>query len=121
MCEIDITGLDKVKLLHELWNGQIIASFFTFKPTMAPKFKEEEAHQAVQGYIDYFCGRCIKTDLTKDSVSPRMYDRDAGTGAFMRAVQAVKVGSNVVDGWSSSSDNDDELSSNNDVEQTFVK
>lgn len=95
MDKIDITGLNKVELLHELWNGQITASFFSFMPTMAPPFDDDNAQRAVQcGYIDYFCGRCIKTDLSKDLVSPRMYDRDAGDGAFMKAVQIVKENTN---------------------------
>jgi len=96
MCEIDITGVNRVMLLHELWNLQIVASFFAHRPDMAPTFNDKEAIVAIQrGYIDYFCGRCIKSDLTKNFVSPRMYDRDAGDGAFLKAVQIVKWG-NVV-------------------------
>ena len=96
MSEIEISGVDKVLLLQELWNRQIVASFYNnmFTSWMTPKFDEFEAHKAINGgYIDYFCGRCIKTDLRKNSVSPRLYDRDAGEGAFLRAVQAVRSAS----------------------------
>ena len=93
MCEIDITGLNKVELLHELWCGQKLAGFFEQMSQCAPPFDELEANVAVRnGYIDYFCGRCIKTDLSKDIISPRLYDRDAGDNSFMRAVEKVKFG-----------------------------
>ena len=41
-------------------------------------------------YIDYFCGRCIKTDISGDSVNPRLYDRDAGDGEFARIVKSLE-------------------------------
>jgi len=77
---------DKVALLRELHKGQVVAGFFL----PAPQFDEAEAKRAVTSYIDYFQGRAIKTDLSKDMVCPRLYDRDAGQGAFMRALGRVK-------------------------------
>lgn len=88
---IDITGLDKVELLRRLHENQIVASFFTMMGQSALPFDEKEAIKFIKnGYIDYFCGRAIKTDLSTDSISPRMYDRDAGTGTFARIVADMR-------------------------------
>lgn len=88
---IDITGLDKVELLRRLHENQIVAGFFTMMGRPAPPFDEKEAVKFIEnGYIDYFCGRAIKTDLSADFISPRMYDRDAGTGTFARIVADMR-------------------------------
>lgn len=52
-----------------------------------PKFDEEAAKRAVQGYIDHFCGRCIKIDFGRDEVS---FDRDAGQGAAEACLERAK-------------------------------
>lgn len=77
---------DRVSLLRGLWEAQRTASFFAIVPRTTPTFDENKAKTAVKGYIDYFCGRAIKTDLSKDTIDPYLYDRDAGTGTFQRVV-----------------------------------
>lgn len=62
---INISGVDKVKLLAILWHGQIKAGYFAANFKNAPGFDKEGAVKAVTGYIDYYCGRAIKTDLSK--------------------------------------------------------
>jgi hypothetical protein len=89
---IDITGVNKVALLHELWTRSNPAAFFAPFPQLAPRFDRDEATVAVVHYIDYFCGRCIKSDLSGDTASPHQFDRDAGRGAFTAAVTAVRTG-----------------------------
>ena len=86
---IDISRIDKVKLLKALWVNQGVASFFGNFKALAPAFDEELA-KAVKDYIDYFNGRCIKTDLSKDLINPWLYDRDAGAGTFQRVVWEFK-------------------------------
>jgi len=89
---IDISGLDKVELLERLWSRQIVASFFRMSGRPSPAFDRKRAADAVKAdYIDYFCGRCIKTDLSKDVVDPRLYDRDAGAGAFAEIVAEMRA------------------------------
>jgi hypothetical protein len=97
---IDISGVDKVVLLAILHSGQKPAGFFTEGTCGAnaewalPRFDRAAAAKAVTRYIDYFCGKAIKMDLSKDQVDPRLYDRDAGQGAFARAVKEAKGHSN---------------------------
>lgn len=49
--------------------------------------KEAEKFLTGQTYFDYLKGRVMKVDLEKDEFSPRLYDRDNGEGAALRAVQ----------------------------------
>lgn len=86
---IDISNVDRVALLKGLWENQITAGFFTLNAVLAPSFDEELAKKAVEGRIDYFYGRAIKTDLSKDSVDPYLYDRDAGQGTFQKVVDSL--------------------------------
>lgn len=90
---IDIKGIDKVVLLKNLWQNQVVAGFFTNIPHLAPKFNEAEAQKAVLEYIDYFCGRAIQCNLSGDTANPKMYDRDAGAGGFPTSDQFSSLGS----------------------------
>lgn len=92
MSQINISGLDKVELLRRLHRDQIVAGFFAVNPFLTPVFDADQAASAVKGYIDYFCGRAIKTDLSVDTVNPRMYDRDAGAGKFAQIVKEMYDG-----------------------------
>jgi len=44
----------------------------------------------VTRYIDYFNGRPIKTDLSKDTVDTWLYNRDAGKGKFEAIVEMLR-------------------------------
>lgn len=85
---INISGIDKVDLLQALHARQVPAGFFG--GFSGPSFDKEKAKEAVKQYIDYFCGRAIKTDVSKDTVDPWLYDRDAGQGAFQSVVDSLK-------------------------------
>lgn len=94
MTTVDISGLDRVELLKELWRAQVAAGFFgTFEGLSMGgglPFSQASAATAVTQYIDYFCGRAIKTDLSKDTVNPYLYDRDAGPGKFAEIVLRMR-------------------------------
>ena len=87
---IDIRDLDKVQLLKNLWIRQTPASFFEMSNVKPPQFNQKLAYNAVKSYIDYFQGRCIKTDLSHDYIDPYLYDRDAGKGAFEKVVKEMR-------------------------------
>ena len=88
--KVNIKGIDKVKLLKELWLASAPAKFFSFRGMETPPFDEKLAMKAVLKYIDYFQGRAIKTDLTEDVVDVWLYDRDAGKGMFSKCVNKCK-------------------------------
>lgn len=92
---INIEGLDKVELLRILWLNMVPASVALYAAilnnnTSESVFDKELAKYAVLGYIDYFQGRCIKSDLSGNEVDPFLYDRDAGKGVFQRIVTALR-------------------------------
>ncbi len=89
---IDCTGIDKVKLLQQLWNNSKTANFFAMSgvsPPPCPSYQEFE--KAAEGYVDYLGSRVIKTNF-KDypNLDPWGYDRDNGSGAMQRAVDSFK-------------------------------
>lgn len=90
--EIDISGLDKAVLLLELWKNQRTASFFEASgtPSPSPPTYEQAQKAANGGVIDYFQGRAIKMNLQVNSIDPRLYERYAGTGSFLRIVQSLR-------------------------------
>lgn len=95
---IDISGINKGILLHSLWKGQVTESFFGSNSVSPPDFNEDQATKVAKaGYIDYYCGRAIKTDLSKDAVDPWLYDRDAGKGEFQRIVKEIRERMNLKD------------------------
>ena len=90
--EVNIQGLDKVALLRALWARQKPAAFFIHGFGESPPFDAVAAAAATAGYIDYFAGRAIKTDLSTDTALPRLYDRDAGDGAMAEVVAELRRG-----------------------------
>lgn len=90
MSNVNIEGINKVQLLKALWLKSSPASFFSNGLISPPSFDDRTAEAAVLQYIDYFCGRCIKCDLTTNEVDPYLYDRDFGTGAFARVVASLR-------------------------------
>lgn len=74
-----IKDLDKVEVLRALWNNSEPAVFFKISGKQSPPFDETEAKKAVNQYIDYFCGRVIKMDLSKNVISAvSTYESDTG-------------------------------------------
>ena len=90
MNEVNIKGLDKVELLRRLWENQSPEIFLMLIGLPSPPFNEELAKHAVVEYIDYFQGRCIKTDISGDVADTRLYDRDAGSGVFEKIVNNMR-------------------------------
>ena len=94
MSVVDISNVDLVVLIKALWNNMKPAAFFTMSGIPSPSGPSEQEvldHLKRDKYIDYLNGRCIKTDfsdLTK--VSTRMYNRDAGEGAFEKIVNQLR-------------------------------
>lgn len=93
MAAVDISGLDKLRLLEALWQGSRTAGFFRASGVAAPEFDVEEAR--IEGErcgwdFDYFNGRVIKLNLSGDFVNPWGYDRDCGQGAVARVVSSLR-------------------------------
>jgi len=88
--KVCITGIDRVVLLKALWEKMEPARFFVMNSLPPPAFDAEAAKEAVTHYIDYFCGRCIKTDLSGDEVDPWGYDYCSCLGVFADVVVGLR-------------------------------
>ena len=89
MSSVDISGIDKRALLKALWLNSKPAAFFGISSMSAPGY-EEPSESVLAKYIDYYCGRLIKTDISKDEASSWGYDRDYGQGAFEKIVRSLR-------------------------------
>lgn len=90
---VDITGLDKLVLLKNLWNKAITAGLFFSSPTRSPIFDEKEAKEALENnFIDYISGRPIKVQIWKNCVDPTLYDSYNGEGSFSSVIQDMRKG-----------------------------
>lgn len=88
---IDISSLDKKELLFELYKNSRTAAFFEINGVEAPFCSKEEIDDGIFGsYIDYFCGRPIKTNLKRDYAIPDSYDRENGKGSFQIVVDHLR-------------------------------
>jgi hypothetical protein len=88
--DVDITGVDKVALLRCLWRDKDLAAFYRYNPEVPrPTFDEDKAKMAINKYIDYFAGKAIKLDLSKNIVNPYLYDCDTYPGNVADCVGAV--------------------------------
>lgn len=83
MEKIDITGLDKLKLLRYIWTKSKIAPFFIGNGVQCPDFDEKEAKESIyNGEIKYMCGRTIMCNFWGNYIDPWDYDEIHGEGAL---------------------------------------
>ena len=67
--EFDLSYVDREKLLECLWRKSKPAAFFTMNGIPPPPYDKQEAKsRARNGYVDYACGRCIKTQIFEATV-----------------------------------------------------
>jgi hypothetical protein len=79
LTHINIRGKDKVDVLRTMWEYQMPALFYFVHNVEYPTvFDSDKAEDAIlNGYIDYFMGRGIKTDFTPDDcLNVNSYNRD---------------------------------------------
>lgn len=87
---VDISGLDKVKLLKAMY-AYAFESPFSMSPGWTDAYDADAQFAIERGHIDYFKGRAIKSDLSKDTVDSYLYDRDAGQGRLLKIVARLRT------------------------------
>lgn len=96
MAVYDCSDVRAGALLAELVNSaKPLGMGFFAVASAAQQMTEEDASRelAISLRTDYVRGRPIKTDFTDmTAVSSRLYDRDAGQGAFLAALERVRRG-----------------------------
>lgn len=96
MVTVDGNAIDRVEALRALYAASKPQGmgFIHFRPGGLTR---QEAEQALSesSYIDYLRGRVIKVDF-EGELSFRLYDRDNGPGAGMRAVSELLASDSLV-------------------------
>ena len=83
---IEIKGIEKERLLHALWD---YASFSHYHELTGQKEEYKPLAAGESWNIDYHCGKCIKCNLSGDTVDPSLYDNEWGKGAFQEIVNTL--------------------------------
>jgi hypothetical protein len=88
---IDISNLDKAKVLVALYNAARPQGLGFLHYTPEDMTYEQAVSILGSGhtYFDYLQGRVMKADLSGDSFDPYLYDRDNGPGAAWDALQQI--------------------------------
>lgn len=90
---VDIKGLDKAEVLKALWDGSHTQGYSgLFGPQ---ELSLDDARKMIEKcnddlYFDYVYGRVIKCNLSGDSFKSYLYNRDCGTGAAERIIDALR-------------------------------
>jgi hypothetical protein len=98
MMKIDISKMNKCEVVAKLFNNSkpIGMGFFQdYEPPMTNSEAEKVLDQVGDGYIDYCRGRVMKVDVSGNTLDPRLYDRDNGQGAALRALTNHKEGNEI--------------------------
>lgn len=87
MSKIEISKASKSSILAALYNASKVQGMGVMQAKDG-EMSESEAEELLsqKTYFDYLHGKIMKVDLSGDSFSPAMYDRDNGQGAALRAI-----------------------------------
>ena len=88
---ISIKGLSKAAVLVALHNGTRPLGLGFLQARDSVSEADAETQLARGTYVDYFCGRPIKVDLSGDELEEYLYDRDAGKGAAARIIDGLRA------------------------------
>jgi hypothetical protein len=89
---INISGLDKAEVLAALWNNSKSQGLSYMGLNGQIKMSKDDAIPFLSRndkYFDYLNGRVLKIDLSEDEIDPRLYDRDNGQGAALKAIESI--------------------------------
>lgn len=87
---IDISHMNKAAVLAALYNASKPQGLGILHFTPDNMTIQEATELLTQtNYFDYLKGRVMKIALDGDTLDPRLYDRDNGDGAAMKALRAA--------------------------------
>jgi len=89
---VDISGLDKLILLHALWRKSPPVYISIANGVYAPPWNVGEALKALSGYIEQLGTRMLDLDLREDNVDPTLYDIHCREGTLAQVVTDMKSG-----------------------------
>ncbi|QMW27706.1 hypothetical protein G4B84_002995 [Aspergillus flavus NRRL3357] len=91
---LNIAGIPKKELLLELLKNAEVASFFcTREPPsldIDEIWKEYEELTRYISLVDYLRGRCLKVDISGNTMNPSTFDSEYGEGKFAEIVDKLR-------------------------------
>ncbi len=95
--KIDIKKIDKLALLKALWQGGKYAAYFDKqKDNELPFFDEQLAKEYLDGFVEYFCGKCIRVDFSKDTIDSAGYNKANGQDALESVIRCMKCTETII-------------------------
>lgn len=95
MSTVDISGIDKARLLMGLYNRSHQQGMGFMHARGARQMTLEEAQKELDhnpdAYFDYLHGRVMKVSLKGDALSTFGYNRDVGEGAAEAVVASLRA------------------------------
>lgn len=89
---VDIRGIDKEELLHELWKYAAIAPYFKVPGMSVPSYDRERALEQLRtGYVYYLLGKYIVIDFNGTKIDPTYYDELVGRDTFQIVVECLRM------------------------------
>lgn len=92
--QVNIAGIPKKELLLELLKNAEVASFFcTREPPsldIDEIWKEYEELTRYISLVDYLRGRCLKVDISGNTMNPSTFDSEYGEGKFAEIVDKLR-------------------------------
>lgn len=95
MNEVDITGLDKARLLAALYGGARAQGMGFLQYVPGPMSIDEAREHIAACFggrlkFDYLKGRVLKVNITGDTMNTALYNRDNGDGFAEYIVQQLR-------------------------------
>ena len=96
MSSIDIMGLDKAEVLSALFNASQQQGMSLLDASGQADMDVADARKILDSitdpnvYFDCLRGRVMKVDLSSDTLSPVLFDRDNGQGAAAAAIEELR-------------------------------
>ena len=88
---VNIQGIEKKTLLFALWYRSHPTLFYNFSSAERPDFVEPD-DGVIAGYINIYCGRSIKCDLSNNFVNVQHYDHVNGKASLLGVVMRIRRG-----------------------------
>lgn len=89
--DVDIRGLHKATLALALWENSRNGDVHRLGPGPTLSLSQvQAAGEWCRWDFDYLEGRLMKCNLSGDSASSRLYDRDNGQGVFKGVVDTLR-------------------------------
>lgn len=89
---MDISGIDRERLLYELWKVRQWDTFWMITQNRTVPFDDSLAKKFTDRKIKILCGKPMYLDLTSDVVDFTSYNKYAGPGTAELIIHKLKNG-----------------------------